>query len=130
MISVGVRHHPVHAYPLLKPDALGWTDAADDKSGYNERQDTNREGDDIQRKNSKPIEVYRDVRKIVTGGVQGYDSRPLLHRKEHESGNVANDEATNYQHGREVEEDAAQLSVGTTHGLHNSDKTCALKDND
>ena len=106
MISVGVRRHPVHAYPLLKPDALGWTDAADDKSGYNERQDTNRECDDIQRKNSEPIEVYRDVRKIVTGGVQGYDSRPLLHRKEYESSNVANDEATHYQHGREVEENA------------------------
>ena len=50
MISVGVRRHPFQANSLLKPDALGRTDTADDKSGYNERQDTNRECDDIQQK--------------------------------------------------------------------------------
>ena len=70
MISVGVRRHPVHAYPLLKPDALGWTDAADDKSGYDKRQHTYDEGYDIQRKNAKPIKVDGDLRQIVTGWIQ------------------------------------------------------------
>ena len=114
----------------LETYAPGWMNAADDVCGRHKDCNTNHYRKDIDQYDACPWEIHGHAVEVIVGGIQRHKPRCLLQYQKGKGYGIAIQQSACHNHGGEVQECAAQLSVGATHGLHHTYETGTLKDDD